>query len=490
MAHLGLSTCLPACVVHVCCLSRLRATVVVDSVFVDLSFMGCLASIPEDAVGIIESQGQFSRLAFPGVQCVIPLHEELVAIVGLQDRNCSTPLLELNTKEFALVGCKVNVQYRVRDEQSGEIIDSNSNVYKAYYTVKDDLEPKILEYIEGNLRAQIRGHSLAHVVGKSEEIAKLLMEEADAEMEQYGFSVSNVWITDLTSKQDPNAPPPAEESSAVRESGDDLTFNASCSSGGAAEKEMFLDPSVYTALEGFFEQRGLRLVSALPIVKMHRKFGRDPAPRIIVITKSEGQKDGAVKVEMHNLKRTEKDEGKGKGKGFMHKSSPKGYDEEEDDAHLQDDTGEYKLIRTYPLMRLKDIKVEDGMFVLTFDGKTPDLCISSQNARQVNCFMAEAIQVCSECAVTATAGDSPGKEKGHDDSGYVELMPAGDSPKTPATGGGMFGGTKSVLNKNKEKLMENKEKLGRMSEQSSEMAAQAADFLEAVKRLQKANQGK
>ena len=192
------------------------------------------------------------------------------------------------------------MQYRIRDEQRGELIDSNSNVYKAYYTVKDDLEPKILEYIESNLRGQIRGYRLVDVFSKGEEITKLLMEEADAEMEQYGFTVTNIWIADMTSQaQAPNAPQAVGEQSTSNIDVDDSTGSAASP---VVERELFLEAHVYTALETFFEARSLDLVSALQIVKMQRKFGREPAPRILVITKSKEQKDGNTKVEMHSLK--------------------------------------------------------------------------------------------------------------------------------------------------------------------------------------------
>ena len=193
-----------------------------------------------------------------------------------------------------------------------------------------------------------------------------------------------------------------------------------------------------------------------------------------------------------------KEEGKPKFSFMGKKTSPakseKLEDDDDEDTQHDDPNADYRLIRTYPLVNLKDIKVQDGMFVLTFEGKTPDLCISNQNGRQVNTFMAEAIKTCSEA--TACSRDSIAKDKHSNSSAseLKELQPVTECPPASGSGGGggggMFGGTKAVLGKNKEKLMENREKLGRMDEQSGEMAAQAADFMAAVKKLQQQQQNK
>lgn len=460
--------------------------------------MGCLVSIQEDTVGVVESGGKFCRLLFPGVHFLTPVFEVMAAVVSLRERNCSLEL-ELNTKEFALVKFKVNAQYKVRDEPSGELIASDSNVHKAYYKVHDDLEAKLLEYMENNLRGQFRSCTLLQAFSKGEEIARLLLEEADAEMHQYGFTVFHVGISDMTSQRDP-AQLAAEMAAAAAA--------ASAAGGGhdgadpsAAEgtgEEMFLDQCVYDTLEKHFNEKNLLLVSALQIVKMQRKFGRDPARRILVITKSKPDK-GPIKVEMHSFKRETEEEASTLTLFAKKLAAAAPKTEAATELSKEDrDDGSYTLIRTYPLVRMKDVTIQDGMFVLSFEDKTPDLCISSLNARQVTVFINEAIRTCQEASGPEKA-EAPSQQTTPPSShskGSARTPPAAKPPAlapttpNPTKDSGMFGQTKAAMEKNKQALEERGERLRNMGDQSAEMAEQAADFLAAVRRMRQQQESK
>eukprot|EP01006_Ploeotia_vitrea_P034679 TRINITY_DN65786_c9_g1_i1.p1 TRINITY_DN65786_c9_g1~~TRINITY_DN65786_c9_g1_i1.p1 ORF type:complete len:541 (-),score=40.28 TRINITY_DN65786_c9_g1_i1:137-1759(-) len=243
----------------------------------------------------------------------------------------------------------------------------------------------------------------------------------------------------------------------------------------ASGEELFLSSAEITALEEFFTKNKRVLKSTIQIIKTERRFGREPAPRILCLTATDntgGGKDTHQHVELNSLKRVTKT-------GLFGRN----LDKVNLDA-LPTQGTDYKIQRTYPLAQLNDVEVQDDQFILHFEKGTPDLHIINKNARQVQCFVDDAIAACKEQVASSAAPTQQSSSGG------------GTSPRPSAstltTGSSSresnVQSTTRLMEEVHSKLEQRGEKLRQTAERSERMRSQANDFLEVARQLRERNQ--
>lgn len=108
-----------------------------------------LRTVEEGFVGIVERQGNFLRVLPPGRHFLIPMIDEMVAVIELREFTETIPLNQIATRGGIAIGISMDLSYRIVRRRvdlgdSGnqrirrERLDVEPNaVYNAYYAVDD-----------------------------------------------------------------------------------------------------------------------------------------------------------------------------------------------------------------------------------------------------------------------------------------------------------------------------------------------------------------
>lgn len=140
----------------------------------------------QSSVQVVEQFGKFSRIAYPGFNCVCCCIGEAVAgglSLRLQqlDVRCET-----KTKDNVFVEVVVSVMYQCVRE----------NLYDAFYKLTDS-RSQITSYVFDEVRSTVPSMDLDNVFTSKEEIARAVKEELTKSMSGFGFAIINCLITDI-----------------------------------------------------------------------------------------------------------------------------------------------------------------------------------------------------------------------------------------------------------------------------------------------------
>lgn len=140
----------------------------------------------QSSVRVIEQFGKFSRIAYPGFNCVWCCIGEAVA-GGLSLRIQQLDVrCETKTKDNVFVDVVVSVQYQCVRE----------NLYDAFYKLTDS-RAQITSYVFDEVRATVPRMDLDDVFTSKEEIARAVKEELTKSMSGFGFVIIQTLITDI-----------------------------------------------------------------------------------------------------------------------------------------------------------------------------------------------------------------------------------------------------------------------------------------------------
>lgn len=154
----------------------------------NMSLYGCcFACISTGEVAIVERQGRFNRFLQDGCYCINPCLCE--AVVGKVSRrvlqlDCS---LETKTKDNVFVTVNVAVQYQVLPEK----------YYESFYILENPFA-SMRAYVYDTVRAQISGMILDDAFSAKDEISNHLKEHLSEVMKQFGYSIMQALVTELT----------------------------------------------------------------------------------------------------------------------------------------------------------------------------------------------------------------------------------------------------------------------------------------------------
>jgi len=146
-------------------------------------------TISTSEVGIIERFGKFTRLAPPGLGCVICCIEQLVDRVSYRVQQLNVRV-ETKTLDNVFITAVVTIQFQVLREK----------VYEAYYSLTDPSR-QITAHVFDVLRAELPNLELDSVFEAKEDLALTVKSALTETMTKYGFQILQVLITDLDPDQ-------------------------------------------------------------------------------------------------------------------------------------------------------------------------------------------------------------------------------------------------------------------------------------------------
>lgn len=146
----------------------------------------CFSCVDQSTVAFIAQFGKFSRIAYPGFNCVhCYLGESVVGQLSLRvqqlDVRCET-----KTKDNVFVTMVVSVQYQVVKES---LID-------AFYKLTDS-RSQITSYVFDVVRSTVPKINLDDVFVTKEEIALAIKTELSQSMSAFGYTIIQTLVTDI-----------------------------------------------------------------------------------------------------------------------------------------------------------------------------------------------------------------------------------------------------------------------------------------------------
>lgn len=145
----------------------------------------CCFCISTAQIGLVESLGKFDRLVDPGCHCVNPCTETLSGRLSLRLQACDTKV-DSKTSDNAIVVVSVSIQYKVLPEKAQD----------AFYKFSNQAE-QIKSFAANVIRGQVPKHSMDEIFVIRDEMQKVLKEELDAQLAQYGFQIVATLVTDI-----------------------------------------------------------------------------------------------------------------------------------------------------------------------------------------------------------------------------------------------------------------------------------------------------
>ena len=149
-----------------------------------MPFFSC---VPNDKIGIVTSCGKFSHVATAGCHCF--LCPWFVRISGYASIRVQEVIVtcETKTKDNVFVNLQVAVQYEILREK----------VYEAFYSL-DNPQKQISAYVFDVVRATVPRLLLDEVFESKDEIAMDVKQECQKTMGDFGFSIHQALVTDIS----------------------------------------------------------------------------------------------------------------------------------------------------------------------------------------------------------------------------------------------------------------------------------------------------
>lgn len=146
----------------------------------------CLTNVSTAEVGVMQKCGKFSRLVEAGCGCYLWPWESMVGVVSLRIQEINV-VLETKTLDNVFVTVHVSVQYQVIREK----------VYSAHY-ILSNLQAQMRAYVFDTIRASLCHMTLDNAFESKEEISSQLKAHLQEVMSNYGFTIINALVTDLS----------------------------------------------------------------------------------------------------------------------------------------------------------------------------------------------------------------------------------------------------------------------------------------------------
>jgi len=143
--------------------------------------------VPNDQVYVVERCGKFDRLAFPGFLCIpIPGVWNIRGKMSTRIRQLDVSV-ETKTKDNVFVGLNVSVQYSIKTDK----------VYEATYKLQNH-EEQIRSYVFDVVRSTVPAQTLDETFRSKFEIAQAVKAELKKSMDEFGYSIVQALVTDIT----------------------------------------------------------------------------------------------------------------------------------------------------------------------------------------------------------------------------------------------------------------------------------------------------
>ena len=141
--------------------------------------------VQQQTVTVIERFGKFDRIAYPGLNFIIPFIEKKADILSLRIQQLDLQV-ETKTLDNVFVKIKVAVQFQVIE----------TKIYEACYKLFSPAE-QIEAFVFDVVRAKVPNIELDDLFAKKDEIATDVKHELEETMNGFGYQIVKALVTDI-----------------------------------------------------------------------------------------------------------------------------------------------------------------------------------------------------------------------------------------------------------------------------------------------------
>jgi regulator of protease activity HflC (stomatin/prohibitin superfamily) len=154
--------------------------------------LGSFFTISQGFVGVVTMFGKYRRAARPGLNMKIPLFEQVLKKISIQNRSVELEFQAV-TIDQANVYFKSMLLYSVQN-QDEETIKRVAFVFIS----ERDLMQALTRTIEGSIRAFVATKRQAEILGQRKEIVEYVKDQIDQTLEKWGYHLQDLQINDIT----------------------------------------------------------------------------------------------------------------------------------------------------------------------------------------------------------------------------------------------------------------------------------------------------
>jgi regulator of protease activity HflC (stomatin/prohibitin superfamily) len=151
-----------------------------------------LFTINQGYVGVITMFGKYQRAVGPGLNIKVPILEQVYKKVSIQNRSAELEFQAV-TQDQANVYFKSMLLYSVQNSNEETI----KNVAFKFISDRDFMQA-LIRTIEGNIRSLVATKKQYEILGLRREIVEYVKTEVDQSLEEWGYHLQDLQITDIT----------------------------------------------------------------------------------------------------------------------------------------------------------------------------------------------------------------------------------------------------------------------------------------------------
>ena len=149
-------------------------------------------TINQGYIGVITMFGKYQRIVRPGLNFKIPLLEQLYKRVSIQNRS-----VELEFQ--AITGDQANVYFKSMLLYAVQNADEETIKKVAFkFITERDMMQALVRTVEGSIRTYVASKRQAEILGLRKEIVEYVKEQVDQSLEEWGYHLLDLQITDIT----------------------------------------------------------------------------------------------------------------------------------------------------------------------------------------------------------------------------------------------------------------------------------------------------
>ncbi len=154
-----------------------------------------LVTVAQGTIAVITMFGKYQRILTPGLKFKIPLIENILKRVSIQNRSIEMEFQAV-TIDQANVYFKSMLLYSVMNSEEETI---KKVAFK--FISEKDLMQALIRTIEGSIRSFVASQKQSEILGLRNELVENVKGQIDARLEEWGYHLQDLQINDITFDQ-------------------------------------------------------------------------------------------------------------------------------------------------------------------------------------------------------------------------------------------------------------------------------------------------
>ncbi|BDQ04590.1 MAG: membrane protein [Candidatus Dojkabacteria bacterium] len=155
-----------------------------------LILLGLIASsvkiVNQQSVMVVETFGKFSRVLYPGINFIIPVIQQVRAVLNLYLQNLDVKIVAITSDKVTVV-LDATLVYKIREDKVAE----------AYYAVGDPIAV-MKSTIENSIRSYVANQTHEEILQKRDELTQYLTDHLKDRFEEWGRMIYAFQIKDVS----------------------------------------------------------------------------------------------------------------------------------------------------------------------------------------------------------------------------------------------------------------------------------------------------